>query len=423
MEKKKILVLGDHPLTPSGVGTQLKYICEALLKTGKYKVVSLGGAVKHPDYRPMKVEPWGEDFIIIPVDGYGNPDTIRSAIRNERPDVLLFMTDPRFYYWLWETAQEIRPLIPMVYYHVWDNLPYPTFNKPYYDSNDLIVTISKVTDDIVKNVSPGVKSIYLPHAVPDDVYKPLPEESVKKFVNDAFSSNKDMDLKNRVLFFFNSRNARRKQSASMVFWFKEFLDEVGHDKATLMMHTNPHDEHGSNLEACVEFLGLADGQVLFSRQKVDNPTLALIYNMVDCTIGISDAEGFGLSSLESLACGTPVINTMTGGLQEQVFDGKQYFGVGIKPASQAIVGSQEIPWIYEDRISKEDFIKALKKIYSMTPEKRKALGLKGRKHVEKNYSFANYEKRWVEVIDEACETHGSWDTRKGYKGWSLKEIK
>ena len=31
MKKKKILVLSDHPLSPSGVGTQTKYFIEALL--------------------------------------------------------------------------------------------------------------------------------------------------------------------------------------------------------------------------------------------------------------------------------------------------------------------------------------------------------------------------------------------------------
>ena len=30
-KKTKILLLGDHPMAPSGVGTQLRYICETLL--------------------------------------------------------------------------------------------------------------------------------------------------------------------------------------------------------------------------------------------------------------------------------------------------------------------------------------------------------------------------------------------------------
>lgn len=57
MDKKlKILVIGDHLLSPSGVGTQIKYMADHLLKTGRYQIVALGGAVKHPDYRPQKID-------------------------------------------------------------------------------------------------------------------------------------------------------------------------------------------------------------------------------------------------------------------------------------------------------------------------------------------------------------------------------
>ena len=38
--------------------------------------------------------------------------------------------------------------------------------------------------------------------------------------------------------------------------------------------------------------------------------------MSDVTVNISDAEGFGLATLESLSCATPIIVNMTGGLQE-----------------------------------------------------------------------------------------------------------
>ena len=113
---------------------------------------------------------------------------------------------------------------------------------------------------------------------------------------------------------------------------------------------------------------------------------------------------------------------MTGGLQEQVTDGEQWFGIGIQPSSKAIIGSQQVPYIYEDRISKEDFIAALKSIFNMTHGERKLLGMKGRNHVIKNYNFKNFQKQWVELIDSVIENHGSWETRKGYKPWSTKEI-
>ena len=58
-KKIKILTLGDHPLLPSGVGTQSKNMIESLLKTGKYKFISLGGAIRHENYQPIKTEDFG----------------------------------------------------------------------------------------------------------------------------------------------------------------------------------------------------------------------------------------------------------------------------------------------------------------------------------------------------------------------------
>ena len=180
MEKKiKILTLSDHPLSPSGVGTQTKIICEALLDTGRYSIISLGGAIKHNDYTPKSVEPYGELWRVIPVDGYGTQEMIRSILRTEKPDMIWIMTDPRFWGWLWQIENEIRPLVPIVYYHVWDNYPYPYYNRKNYISNDAIATISKVSDDIVKTTAPEVKRKYIPHAVDDNIFKPFPLERIR----------------------------------------------------------------------------------------------------------------------------------------------------------------------------------------------------------------------------------------------------
>tara|TARA_R100001591_G_scaffold18713_1_gene25449 strand:+ start:3532 stop:4800 length:1269 start_codon:yes stop_codon:yes gene_type:complete len=421
MDKKiKVLTLSDMPLSPSGVGTQTRYMCEALLKSGKFQIRSFGGAIKHPKYDPIKTDQYGEDWIMYPVDGYGNKEMVRSFIRQEKPDIIWFMTDPRFFGWLWEMENEIRPLIPMVYYHVWDNYPYPTFNKLLYESTDFIATISKVTDDIVKTVAPSVNSKYVPHAVNSNFFKPIEnEELLKEFKKSVFGDFYDPD---KFVFFWNNRNARRKQSGSLIFWFNDFLEKVGKDKACLIMHTEIKDPNGQDLQEIIQHLGLTNGEVLFSQEKVDLKRLSMIYNIADCTVNISDAEGFGLATLESLSCGTPIIVNMTGGLQEQVTDGKNNFGIPLYPSSKAIIGSQQIPWIYEDRLNGEDVTGAMEKIFNMSKEERTNLGLLGREHVMKNYNFENFNKTWVDLMTEIHEEQGSWETRKYTKRWTLKEV-
>ena len=416
-DKKRILVIADSPLVPSGVGTQTKYMIEAMLRTGKFKFFCLAGAIRHQDYRVLNVSPYEEDWQIKPVDGYGNEAIVRKIIKDYKPDALWFMTDPRFYVWLWDMSSEIRKNIPMIYYHVWDNYPYPNFNKKFYDSNDVVCTISKVTDDIVRTVSPDVECVRIPHSVDTNI-----------FCNKGESSRLELrqkispDHEGKVIFFWNNRNARRKQSGSLIFWFKEFLDKVGHDKATLVMHTEPKDPNGQDLEAILENLDLKDGQVLLSTQKMPPEDLAKVYSACDCTINISDAEGFGLATLESLACETPIIVNMTGGLQEQVTDGEKWFGIGLKPDSKAIIGSQDVPYIYEDRLSGQQVVNALEKFYNLSKEERIEMGKEGRNHVLNNYGFSQYSGLWYQTFQDVFDKFGSWENRKGYKHWSFEQL-
>jgi len=420
-KKIKVLVLGDHPLAPSGVGSQLRNIIEILLGSGKYQFICLGGAMKHENYDPQNItgEDWDDgDWKVFPVDGYGSPEMIRSLMWTEKPDILLFMTDPRFYGWLWQVENEVRPLVPMVYYHVWDNFPLPHYNKKWYDSTDVIASISKVTYDIVSGVAPDVENHYIPHSVHNDIFKKLSDEETKNYK----IQNMPEGSEDKMIFFWNNRNARRKMSGSLVHWFSEFADEVGPENVCLIMHTDAKDPHGQDLETVIRDHKMDDGRVVISNQKVPLHVLAAMYNMADCTINISDAEGFGLGTLESLSCGTPIIVNMTGGLQEQVTDGEEWFGIGIEPASKAVIGSQDVPYIYEDRISKEDLKAALHKMYNMSKEEREELGRKGMEHVNKNYNFESFKKNWLTLMDGIYDRYGSWENRKGYKSWEMKEI-
>ncbi|HAI39470.1 MAG TPA: hypothetical protein DCM40_15865, partial [Maribacter sp.] len=196
-----------------------------------------------------------------------------------------------------------------------------------------------------------------------------------------------------------------------------------HQKAQLIMHTEPKDPHGQDLTHIVEQLGLdTDRQLLFSTQKVALEQMGNFYIISDVTINISDAEGFGLATLESLSCGTPIIANMTGGLQEQVVGAEGENGVAIFPSSKAIIGSQQVPYIYEDRISKESFHAALDKLYFTSPEDRRKLGEQGHRHVRNNYSFDQFCKQWVDTMLKVHEDYGSWDTRKGYNGIVFREV-
>ena len=417
----------------SGVGLQTSYFIQGMLKTGKYQFVSLGGAVKHEDYRPIKTQEWGDDWLIIPIQGYGNQESLRSIIRIHRPDIVWIITDPRSFGFLFRMENEIRPLASLVYNTIWDNFPYPKFNKPAYESMDMLVPISKVTENIVKNVAPKVECHRIPHFVDMNIYKKLPEKDIVEFRKQNFPDKE-------FIFFWNNRNAKRKQTGTVILGFKNFIERNKiEDKCMLILHTDPKDPYGQDLNILIKDFGLDNGQVKLSQQKMSHENLAFVYNAIDCTINISNAEGFGLSTFESLACETPILVNDTGGLQEQArfleevtqeemeIRGKNEEspkivdnGIIIQPRSKSLIGSQEVSYIYEDSIILEDYVKALEMMYNLPKHERDAMGRRGREHLEKHYNPEDCLQKWDEVLTNLYEKNGSWDTRKNYKPWEMR---
>ena len=166
--KKKILVLSDHALSTSGVGTQSRHLINGLLEKypGEWCFRQFGAAIKHENYDVVQVN---EDFVIKPIDGFGDPEMIRLALITEKPDILFIFTDPRFFVWLFEMEDEIHQMCPIVWWHVWDNYPYPDFNTHFYESTDVINCHSHMTYTMIKEKFPE-KTNFIPHALPKEVF-------------------------------------------------------------------------------------------------------------------------------------------------------------------------------------------------------------------------------------------------------------
>lgn len=420
-KKMKILMLCDHPLVPSGVGTQAKYVIEGLLKTGKYKFVVFGGAIRHPDYTPQKVEPdkYGDDFIIFPVDGYGDKQRLRDILRIEKPDAMLMFTDPRFFVWVWEMEDEVRAVCPLLYWHVWDNDPSPKFNMMFYNSTDFISALSLKTYGLLQDLK-YTRFNYIPHAVAPEIFKPVPDLDVEKFKRENFGPHFDK----KFVLFWNNRNARRKMTGDVIATFAKFAEKVGKENVALAMHTSVGDPEGQNIIEVARCYDI-ERNLIISENRVEPHVLNNFYNACDCTLNIANNEGFGLGTLESIMAGTPIIVHMTGGLQFQIGDwweeltdfsdqdlmtslakkrfkngvGK-WWGIPVFPASRSCTGSQPIPYIYDDRVAHEDVVSALVKLYEMGRAERKKIGLEASEWARQKFSMTKMISDWDSTMEE-----------------------
>ena len=342
---------------------------------------------------------------------------IRVALATEKPDILFIFTDPRFFIWLFEMEDEIHQVCPVTWWHVWDNYPSPQFNKVLYESTDAINCHSYLSYQICSEMFPN-KTQFIPHALPKHVYHQLPKDEIKSHK----SSILGRDRADHFVVFWMGRNAKRKRPGDLLWSWKLFLDKLekkhGHRKATLLMHTEPTDPEGPNLYSNVENLGIMDN-VVFSRERVDFSQINVLHNIADAYIMISFAEGFGLPSLEAMQTGTPIIAVKTGGLTRQVVDHRDgsHNGIALDVELQTMVGSQQVPYIYEDYVSVETISDAILEMHEYGPEKREKLGQKARQYALSEFSYDKTIDLWHESMKDTVE---NWESR--YDRWSVREI-
>ncbi len=419
--KKKILLLSDDLRMHSGVATMSRELVLGTVKS--YDWVQIAGAISHPDKgKIINMDAATSQMTgvkdarvtIYPVDGYGNEEILLTIMEKEKPDAIMHFTDPRFWGWLYALERQIRSKIPLTYLNIWDDIPYPMYNRPYYESCDLLMSISKQTYNINKWVL-GLDKIstvdsentnnktvlhYVPHGINSTTFQPIPSDDalLKKKRRELFGG-KDYNF----VLFYNSRNVQRKRTSNIVLAYKAFCDNLPKEqssKCVLVLKTEIRQDAGTDLPAVKEAL-CPEYDIIFATNMYSPEEMNILYNIADVTINLSSNEGFGLSTAESLMAGTPIIVAVTGGLQDQIgqvkddgtpieFDlnfGSNNVGKYKKhgvwaypcyPSVQCIQGSIPTPYIFDDMTRWEDAAEGMLYWYLAGNETRELFGRKGR---------------------------------------------
>ncbi|NBU82110.1 MAG: glycosyltransferase family 1 protein, partial [Flavobacteriaceae bacterium] len=421
IKKNKILLLSDDLKFHSGVATVSREIVVGT--SHKYDWVQLAAALKHPEHgkRIDLSEAINKESNITNANviqychtGYGDQNVLREIIEFERPNLILLITDPRFFGFVFQMEHEIRThyKIPIAYLNIWDQAsPFPHWNAPFYASCDLLMAINKGTKVVNSEVlrqngykcsdidntdeRDGTLLSYVPHGSSTKYYYPQNDKSPdwQEFLDfkTQFELTHDCDF----VVLYNNRNIRRKQPADVILAFKMFCDKLPKAKSKkccLFMKTSVIDENGTDLMA-VKRIICPDYKVIFNDELLPINVLNWIYNISDVVFYMSSAEGFGLAANEALMCGRLITAPVTGGLQDQMrfedadgnwvnFDSDftsnhrgTYKKCGewafpIWPRARQLQGSVPTPYIFDDVCDAADAANNLYEIYNLTPEER-----------------------------------------------------
>lgn len=469
-KKPKILLLSDDLRMSSGIATMSREIVMGTVD--KFDWYQVGAAIKNPDYGKLldlssdvqkRTGIEDANVKILPWNGYGNADLIRQLINSEQPDAILHFTDPRYWTWLYEIEHEIRQNCPIIYYTIWDDLPVPMYNSKFYASCDSLLCISKQTYGIVQNAlktafgtefnivdetnsnfadDKNILIKYVPHGVNSSEYTPVevPTEFKKEILGDN-----EYDF----IVFWANRNIRRKQPSDVIWAFNRFCEKIGEDKSkkvALIMHTQPVDENGTDLYVVKDVIA-PNRNIIFSDKRRPTEQLNYLYNLADVTINIAGNEGFGLTTVESVMAGTPIIVNVTGGLQDQCgfklngksltptdyikigsvhdwreWESKLTHGEWVRPVwsrARSLAGSVPTPYIWDDRVDLEEVADSIVEMYNLGREELHIRGIGGRTEFMNETGFDGKNMCSL-LVDGINQTINNWKPRKR---WELYKIK
>jgi len=175
---------------------------------------------------------------------------------------------------------------------------------------DAIIAVSQATkEDVVRLLGVPEGKVRVIYEAASPVFRPLDIPDLKQRVRGRFGIRKDFGL-------FVSTIEPRKNVPMLLRAFRQFLDRYRLDLQLVLV--------GARGWLCEEAFRLIDelelqDDVLWVG-RVPTQELVWLYNTAKFLVAPSIYEGFGLTPIEAMACGTPVIVSNVSALPEVVND-------------------------------------------------------------------------------------------------------
>jgi glycogen synthase len=135
-------------------------------------------------------------------------------------------------------------------------------------------------------------------------------------------------------------------------------------------------------------------EIIFIREQVPREKLLALLSAASVYVSPSIYEPFGIGNLEAMACETPVVASKVGGIPEAVRDGKTGILVAFEGEQQNAREGPADP----DKFAR-NLAEAVNYLIE-NPDKRRRMGVEGRKWVEKHFSWRAIADETLRFYDE-----------------------
>lgn len=407
----RIMFLGDR-ITGKSAYSKLGYeICTRLAKSGhKVAHTPIGRANKMGKQmmEGVVVQPSGDDYF--------SEDVVLSNYTDFRADMLITIKDT----WVFNHIPKLS--INFAPFAVIDHTPVSDAITGRLNTAFKTIAISRFGQMELKRKR--IDSVYIPHAVNCEVFKPYtPEQKAK--ARETFGLPKDAFVVGLV-----AMNRARKMIPRMMRGFKLFRERNPDINAHMMLWSNiqprrPNDDVtlgvsdvGVNLVPEMFALGINefihfpnwnDVEKLGGLPDYDpsGRDMVSLYNAMDVNYLCSGGEGAGLTYLEANSCGVPSVGT-------NVAAAPEYIGPGITVPwhDYIIFNTPGVRYVLADI---DGMAEGLRKVHDTDREK---LSAKCRRFAQSYDWDLVMDAYWKPFLDDCAKELYPLITAEGVKSWA-----
>jgi glycosyltransferase involved in cell wall biosynthesis len=175
---------------------------------------------------------------------------------------------------------------------------------------DHIIAVSEATKrDSIRMLGVPENKITVIHEAANPIYRQLPQAEAQRRVQQKYKFDRDYIL-------FVSTIEPRKNLPGLLQAYRRLIDQYKRDELLVLAGANGW--LWEEVYETVNRLNL-DGRVIFLG-RIPSEDLLYLYNAARVLVHPSFYEGFGLTPLEAMTCGTPVIVSNTSAIPEVVSD-------------------------------------------------------------------------------------------------------
>jgi glycosyltransferase involved in cell wall biosynthesis len=386
------------PITATtGYGKVSRDILLALADLG-YDVVNIGGRGSTITWgeKVYIQTPKGNQVLVLPCWGQvGDRGTIEYYVKRYNIEVLVSLWDA------FVLPAIGKPSVPYAAYVPVDASMTSKWANTLINA-DIVTAISRFGYNELLKHFPDFMVKYISHGVDATTFKPHKLEDRMQF-RDSWGIPRDKF----VFLFLGANMGERKNIIQLMITFKKFVEK--HPDALLYLYTNMFTGYptGYDIAGFAEHMGI-QGKVMgptFNTMldSVEDDKLAELYACADVTVNASLGEGFGMSILESEACGTPVIATNNSSMQELVQD--HGWLVDTVPEDVWVDCPVWVPTLQTFSVPDLTSLYLCMEDAYNNPDKRKEYGRKSRLFAEQ-YDWPKIMPEWEALIKELMQTHG-----------------